>query len=163
MPRGKVRYKQSNPMLGILAARQRNSELEQGANTAAQLSSGGVSNVGAMRNRLNAQSITSLLDQRKECKSRRELEELAVAYEVDIAVLDQLARFVNSPSIEAGSKLRERKPVAVEDEEGVSASLHCRSYARPPPLTKALVPQLPDRVDAVWTEPALADVRAIRQ
>lgn len=125
VPRGKVRYQKSNTMLNILEARGKNTEAEEGANTAAQLSSGGVNNAGAIKNRLNAQSIVSLLDERKECKTRRDIEQLAVSYDVDVAILDQLARFVNSPSVEANARLRQRQPVNIEDEAvGVFAFLN---------------------------------------
>ncbi|UZJ54654.1 hypothetical protein CBS101457_003974 [Exobasidium rhododendri] len=137
VPRNKVTFQQSNPMLNILAARHKNTMKEEEANTSAQLSSQGLSNAGAIKNRLNAQSIIALLDERKECKSRRQVEELAVAYDVDINIVDQLARWVNSPSVESDSG-RQRQPVNVDSDD-----------------------DLPDRINAVWTEPALADVREI--
>lgn len=122
VPRGKITYQKSNPMLGILAAREKNSTIEDEANTAAQRASQGVNNVGLIKNRLNAQTIVALLDERKECKTRREVEQLAIAYDLDIAVLDQLARYVNSASIAEGrsAALLQRRPVNVEDDSEVS-------------------------------------------
>lgn len=121
VPRGKITYQKSNPMLNILAAREKNSTMEDEANTAAQRASQGVNNIGSIKNRLNAQTIVALLDERKECKSRREVEQLAVAYDLDIAVLDQLARYVNSPSVAEGrsAALLQRRPVNVEDDSEV--------------------------------------------
>lgn len=121
VPRGKVVYQKSNPMLNILAARQKNSNLEEDANVSAQQASQGVVNVGTLKNRLNAPSIVALLDERKECKRRREMEQLAVAYNVDISVLDQLGRYINSPSVlEGKAALLNRRPVNVEEDSDVS-------------------------------------------
>lgn len=121
VPRGKVVYQKSNPMLNILAARQKNSNLEEDANVSAQQASQGVVNVGTLKNRLNAASIVALLDERKECKTRREMEQLALAYDVDIIVLDQLARYINSPSVlEGKAALLNRRPVNVEEDSDVS-------------------------------------------
>lgn len=130
VPRGKVSYQQSNSMLNILAARQKNTILEEEANTSAQLSSQGLNNAGAIRNRLNAQSIVALLDERKECKSRREVEELAVAYDLDIDTLDTLARWINSPSVEAGAHTAQRPHVNIDSDDDVSKAdqLECLSY-----------------------------------
>jgi hypothetical protein len=175
VPRGKVTFQQSNPMLNILAARQKNTLQEEAANTSAQLSTQGSSNVGAIKNRLNAQSIIALLDERKECKNRRQVEELAVAYDVDINVLDTLARWVNSPSVELGGDGRQRQPVDVEAEivsgkgdivdEGMAAlrgvsGAHDFSFSIP---CFARLLQQPDKINAVWTEPALTDIRGIRK
>jgi Xaa-Pro aminopeptidase len=122
VPRGKIQYQQSNPMLNILAARQKNTDLEDEANNAQQASGQVVGNAVTMKNRLNAQSVIALLDERKECKSRREVEQLAVSYDIDIKALDQLARWVNSPSIEAGASPIRRGPVNLESSDDVSAS-----------------------------------------
>lgn len=95
--------------------------MEDEANSAAKEASQGVSNSGSIKNRLNAQSIIALLDERKVCKTRREIEQLALAYDVDIAILDQLAKYVNSPSILEGRSATtlQRRPVNVEDDSEV--------------------------------------------
>ena len=122
VPRGKVHFQKSNTMLNILAARSSNTAREEEANTSAQLSSGGVNNAGAIKNRLNVQTVMALLDERKECKTRKEVEQLAIAYGVDMAILDQLARFVNSPSVESGAHLRQKSSIVVEDGDGDDVS-----------------------------------------
>ena len=52
-----------------------------------------------VRNRLGATSLSHLLDDRKFVTSSSDLEHLASRYFIDVAVLEGLARFVNSPSI----------------------------------------------------------------
>jgi uncharacterized protein len=167
VPKGKVLFQQSNPMLNILAAREKNSSMEEEANSSAQLSSQGVSNAGAIKNRLNAQSIIALLDERKECKSRREVEELAIAYDMDIDILDRLARWINSPSIETGASVRQRpQPMNMNSDDDVSAGepiVEATSYLTPFDFLFSAVSQMPDKINAVWTEPVLSDVREIRE
>lgn len=59
-----------------------------------------------VRNRLEAATLSTLLDDRKFVTSRSDLEQLAARYTVDVAVLERLARFVNSPSIGEGTVVR---------------------------------------------------------
>lgn len=67
-----------------------------------------------IRNRLHASTLTELLDERKNVSSAAEMAELAKKYNVDLQVLERLARFVNSPSI--GEKTVTR---TVDHEDGM--------------------------------------------
>ena len=59
-----------------------------------------------VRNRMDAGTLSTLLDDRKFVTSRTELEQLAARYNLDVAVLERLTRFVNSPSIGEGTVVR---------------------------------------------------------
>ncbi|KAF8590546.1 hypothetical protein K439DRAFT_1657317 [Ramaria rubella] len=59
-----------------------------------------------VRNRLAASTLSSLLDDRKFVTSRSDLELLAAGYTVDVAVLESLTKFVNSPSVGEGTVVR---------------------------------------------------------
>lgn len=55
--------------------------------------------VTPMSNRIPAQTLSNLLDERKSAKSRAEIEAIAKEYGVDMSVLDELAKHINSPSV----------------------------------------------------------------
>lgn len=150
-------------MLNILAARERTSAAEGESDSPSSISSitapsASPSNV---RNRLSAPTLINLLDERKNCTTRKELEDLAVGYDIDLEVLEGLAKFVNSPSISGRvEEIRERGP---EDGEEVSvrSSVLCDRrglVVRGPDFLCSrfcnLYPhQGPPKVRAVWTEP----------
>lgn len=77
---------QDNPMLGILAERQRADEALEASPSS------------RIENHISAASLFNLLDERKQCTSQGELDELAREYGMDPKVIDQLARHINSPS-----------------------------------------------------------------
>ena len=58
------------------------------------------------RNRILAASLSELLESRKTVKSQEELRALAERYDVDVAKLTELARFINTPSIDEGTIVR---------------------------------------------------------
>ena len=66
-----------------------------------------------IRNRMLSSTLSNLLDARKSSPSRTDIETIENHYGVDVAKLESLARFVNTPSIDEGSR---RKLV---DENGV--------------------------------------------
>ncbi|KAF8883432.1 hypothetical protein BD779DRAFT_1626304 [Infundibulicybe gibba] len=72
------------------------------------------------RNRLHAPALSELLDRRKAAKSRRDIELLANEYNIDIEQLERLARFVNSPSVQAGTAIRS---VAENGEESLTMTV----------------------------------------
>lgn len=116
-------------MLSILSARQKDTEKEQEARETAQRQSGGVQRTGQIPNRLNISAILSLLDARKQCTTRQEVVDLAAAYDVDVQIVDELARFVNSPSIAAGARLRQTKENNRRVEDGDSVSgIHVEAW-----------------------------------
>ncbi|GBE80729.1 predicted protein [Sparassis crispa] len=57
-------------------------------------------------NRLLAASLQELLEERKSVTTQAELEKLAKRYNVDVAKLESVAQFVNSPSVLPGSVVR---------------------------------------------------------
>jgi len=65
-------------------------------------------------NRLLVQSFTDLLNERKLIKSQPELEALAKKYDIDLAILQRVSKYVNSPSI--GATLPSRNLNADGDE-----------------------------------------------
>jgi len=65
------------------------------------------------KNQLYASVLTDLLDRRKGARSRDDLEKVAREFNIDVAKLETLARFVNSPSINSASI----RPVAGKSEE----------------------------------------------
>lgn len=71
------------------------------------------------QNRISAQSLSYLLDERKMAKSRSDLEKLASEYGIDVDVLEQLATFVNAPSV---SSVKTRKE-DLEETQIVSVAL----------------------------------------
>ena len=158
VPRGKVKFQPSNEMLNILQARRRDSDAEQEASQAAQAASGGVRVSGQIRNRMGASVLVSLLDERKACQSRKDLEELAHAYDIDVSVMETLARFVNAPSIAAGSRLRAQNERKDEVEPNDDVSTHSAQRKRLSDFRKA-----PPRIDAIWTDPNLQDFKEIRE
>jgi len=66
-----------------------------------------------VRNHLLAPALSDLLDDRKRVTSIQELQSLATRYGVDVDKLERLARYVNSPSADEGTR---RKVVEQEEE-----------------------------------------------
>jgi hypothetical protein len=60
----------------------------------------------AARNRILSATLSELLDERKQATSFKELERIANKYDMDIAKLESLARFVNTPTIGEGTTTR---------------------------------------------------------
>ncbi|KAG6919984.1 hypothetical protein DXG01_013333 [Tephrocybe rancida] len=59
-----------------------------------------------VHNRLHAASLSDLLDKRKSARSVQDVEGLAKQYGIDATKLENLARFVSSPSVKSGSEKR---------------------------------------------------------
>ncbi|KAH9919385.1 uncharacterized protein B0H18DRAFT_1122504 [Fomitopsis serialis] len=77
------------------------------------------------RNRMLAGTLYELLEERKSVTTREELEKLAVRYEIDVDRLENVARFVNSPSVDEGSVRRE------VDKDGVEQTKMKASWVEP--------------------------------
>ncbi|KAG6832414.1 hypothetical protein H0H87_001574 [Tephrocybe sp. NHM501043] len=75
-----------------------------------------------VHNRLHAASLSDLLDRRKSAKSTQEVNVLAKQYGIDAAKLENLARFVSSPSVHSGSEMR---TVEKDGEESVVIRASC--------------------------------------
>ncbi|GAA5848120.1 hypothetical protein JCM8547_004417 [Rhodosporidiobolus lusitaniae] len=99
--KGQGTFKTDNPMLNILAERQR---AEQAAEESYSSRS-----PNAIRNQLSARTLANLLDERKGCKSQKELDELAREYGMDPKVVDGLAKVINAPSV-SGIELPTKDP-----------------------------------------------------
>lgn len=119
VPRGKVQFQPSNPMLSILSARQHDSDLEREANETAAQTSGGVRSTGMLKNRMPASAIVAMLDARKECRTQADLEQVARGFDVDVDVMQRLARYVNAPSVDAGARLRQKQNVQIDEGDDV--------------------------------------------
>lgn len=62
---------------------------------------------GPAPNRLTAQSLSNLFDERKSAKTRAEVEVLCKEYGIDIGVLEELGKHVNAPSVSSYKSLKE--------------------------------------------------------
>ncbi|BGP13728.1 hypothetical protein JCM10213_009057 [Rhodosporidiobolus nylandii] len=88
--KGTASYRTDNPMLNILAERQR-------AEAAAEeFGYGSRTNI---RNQISARTLSLLLDERKDAKTPQELDDLAREYGMQPETVAQIARFITSPSI----------------------------------------------------------------
>lgn len=137
VPRGKVKYQPRNDMLNILAARQRDTDAEQRASEDVRQRTGGVQQAAHMKNRLSAGMVLSLLDERKQCKTRGAVEKVARGYDVDVHVLERLARYVNAPSVAAGARLQQHKPVEENEDVGVAEGVARHAWLTPRPACLA--------------------------
>ncbi|GLB35352.1 hypothetical protein LshimejAT787_0209170 [Lyophyllum shimeji] len=59
-----------------------------------------------VHNRLHAAALSELLDKRKDARSVQDVEQLAKQYNIDVAKLEHLAQFVNTPSVQSGTVVR---------------------------------------------------------
>ncbi|KAF5387107.1 hypothetical protein D9615_001863 [Tricholomella constricta] len=59
-----------------------------------------------VHNRLHAASLSELLDKQKAARSAQDVERLAKQYGIDVAKLENLTRFVTSPSVQGGTAVR---------------------------------------------------------
>jgi crotonobetainyl-CoA:carnitine CoA-transferase CaiB-like acyl-CoA transferase len=77
------------------------------------------------RNRLLAASLSELLESRKTVKSQTELQALAERYDIDVTKLTELARFINTPSIDESTIV---KTMSQDGEEMVTMMVSLCSY-----------------------------------
>jgi len=68
------------------------------------------------RNHIHSTALSNLLDERKSATSQNELQRLAEQYGIDIWKLENLARFVSSPSVQRGRAI---KTITKEGEENI--------------------------------------------
>ncbi|GAA5894666.1 hypothetical protein JCM6882_006651 [Rhodosporidiobolus microsporus] len=88
--KGQAAFRTDNPMLNILASRQ------QAEEAAEQFGAGSKTNI---RNQISARTLSLLLDERKDVKTKEEYVELCREYGMEANVVEGLARYINSPSI----------------------------------------------------------------
>lgn len=91
-------------MLKILKARQGFNLQSEQSQSQSQTPSNSTSSSSSRPQDLSVQTITSLLDERKNISTLQELKDLSIAYDIDDKVLDRLFRFYNSPSIDPESE-----------------------------------------------------------
>jgi hypothetical protein len=120
VPRGKMTYQRSNPMLNILSARKQNADAEREAQEKAARQGSGSAHT-SLRNRMSVSTIVAMLDSRKECRTTKDIEELARGFDIDLDVLQRLAQTVNAPSVDANARTKRRQlGVKVEENDEVS-------------------------------------------
>ncbi|OCH95597.1 hypothetical protein OBBRIDRAFT_745346 [Obba rivulosa] len=86
-------------------------------------------------NHLLPSSLTELLDERKAVTKRSELEDLANRYGIDVARLESLARFVNTPSIQQDSMIKTMGEDGVERVTVIAAWIDPAKAGIPDPAT----------------------------
>jgi hypothetical protein len=59
-----------------------------------------------IQNRMNASSLSDLLDARKDVRTRKELENLSKTYAIDLPILEALGKVVNTPSVGERTTIR---------------------------------------------------------
>lgn len=87
--------------------------------------------------RISANTITLLLDDRKHCETRKDLERLALEYDLPLETIETLAKYYNSPTI--GEEIRDEVEEHTKQEDQAN-----RQEERAPP-----------KVRGVWVEPKL--------
>jgi hypothetical protein len=103
-----------------------------------------VSESHATRNRVGASTLTDLLEQRKSLASRDELGRVAGLCGMDLAKLESVARYANSPSIGEGTTV---KRIGEDGEELITMSV-CGHFEESMAWLMIIVLQ------AVWVEPS---------
>ncbi|KAF9065314.1 hypothetical protein BDP27DRAFT_67856 [Rhodocollybia butyracea] len=73
------------------------------------------------RNRVQASTLSFLLDKSKSASTRQEMIELADQYGVDIEILEKISQYVTSPSIKSDSVVRNVRNEDGEEELSVMA------------------------------------------
>lgn len=140
VPKNATNYQPTDQMLRILEARER-SNLDN-VQSADALSSSTPSSTRATKAsnaspRISANTITLLLDDRKHCESRKDLERLATEYDLPLQTIETLAKYYNSPTM--GEEVRDEA-----HEDGRQEDQANRQDERAPP-----------KVRGVWVEPKL--------
>ncbi|KAH0584301.1 hypothetical protein H2248_009846 [Termitomyces sp. 'cryptogamus'] len=73
------------------------------------------SSTSPVHNRLHAVALSYLLDERKSACSTQDIERLAKRYDIDASKLENLARYVSTPSVQRGSEKRTVEKDGQED------------------------------------------------
>lgn len=141
VPKNATNYQPTDQMLRILEARERaNLDNIQSADSLSSAStSRPVKSSGPPR--ISANTITLLLDDRKHCETRKDLDRLALEYDLPVETIESLAKYYNSPTM--GEEVREEAEVKQEDQAN-------RQDERAPPKVKGVwvVPKLQNQISA---------------
>ncbi|KAJ9478166.1 hypothetical protein PHBOTO_001722 [Pseudozyma hubeiensis] len=117
VPKNATNYQATDQMLRILEARERaNLDNIESADTlspqsATQQTSPSKSSTPS---RVSANTITLLLDDRKHCESQKDLERLALEYDLPLSTIETLAQYYNSPTM--GEEIRDEVEEKQEDQ-----------------------------------------------
>ncbi|PWZ00493.1 hypothetical protein BCV70DRAFT_199772 [Testicularia cyperi] len=139
VPKNATNYEPTDQMLRILHAREQASmeSLQNIENFGSASRSTGSSQKDVSSShrpaRVSANTITLLLDDRKHCETRADLEKLAVEYDLPLETIETLGRYYNSPTM--GEEIRDDDSTRQEDRAN-------RQDERGPP-----------KVYGVWVEP----------
>lgn len=105
MPKNATNYQPTDQMLRILEARER-ANLDNLSSAGALSSSASSTRVKPSGPpRISANTITLLLDDRKHCETQKDLERLALEYDLPLETIESLARYYNSPTM--GEQVRD--------------------------------------------------------
>lgn len=140
-------------MLGILAARQRETDLEESStipasssNAQSSPSSSKPSQSGVSSERISATSLAQFFDDRKACRTRADVERLALEYDLGIELVDKLVLRFNTASL--------GEPVD---------ALHNAADSSPHSEEEnAERKEGPQRIHGIWEEPRLVDQKQIQ-
>lgn len=139
VPKNATNYQPTDQMLRILEARERanldNVQSADAYQTSTSSSKGATKSSAAPR--ISANTITLLLDDRKHCETQKDLERLALEYDLPLQIIESLAKYYNSPTM--GEEVRDEAHEGDRQEDQAN-----RQDER-----------LPSKVRGVWVEPKL--------
>ncbi|SNX83102.1 uncharacterized protein MEPE_01808 [Melanopsichium pennsylvanicum] len=148
VPKNATNYQPTDQMLRILEARERaNLDNLNNAEALSSLSSSSSTISPAKKSsaqpRISATTITLLLDDRKHCESRKDLERLAVEYDLPFETIESLAKYYNSPTM--GEEVRDEQLEWMKQEDQAN-----RQEERAPPKVHGVwvVPKLQNQISA---------------
>ncbi|CBQ71988.1 conserved hypothetical protein [Sporisorium reilianum SRZ2] len=139
VPKNATNYQPTDQMLRILEARERaNLDNLESADTLTSSSSTRTKPAGPAR--ISANTITLLLDDRKHCETQKDLERLALEYDLPLQIIESLAKYYNSPTM--GEEVRDE---STEQQDQAN-----RQDERAPPKVKGVwvVPKLQNQISA---------------
>ncbi|SAM80892.1 uncharacterized protein UBRO_02628 [Ustilago bromivora] len=141
VPKNATNYQPNDQMLRILEARERaNLDNMQSAATISSspsTSPASASAKSAGAPRISANTITLLLDDRKHCETRKDLERLALEYDLPLETIETLAKYYNSPTM------------------GEEISDDAEEHTKQEDQANMQEERAPPKVRGVWVEPKL--------
>ncbi|KIS70602.1 uncharacterized protein UMAG_10874 [Mycosarcoma maydis] len=119
VPKNATNYQPTDQMLRILEARERASlDSLQTANALSASSSTATTQTTPTTRtgppRISANTITLLLDDRKHCETQKDLELLALEYDLPLETIESLAKYYNSPTM--AEEIRDEADARQEDQ-----------------------------------------------
>ncbi|TKY87171.1 hypothetical protein EX895_003848 [Sporisorium graminicola] len=139
VPKNATNYQPTDQMLRILEARERaNLDNIESADALASPNSTRTKPSGPPR--MSANTITLLLDDRKHCETQKDLDRLALEYDLPLQTIESLAKYYNSPTM--GEEVRDE---STEQQDQAN-----RQDERAPPKVRGVwvVPKLQSQISA---------------